>query len=38
MISTGISGAQRIHKIDGIKQFMNFAGVILYIYLITQIS
>jgi len=38
MISTGVSGAQRLHRIDGIKQFMNFIGMILYVYLILQVT
>jgi hypothetical protein len=34
MITTGISGAQRIQKIDGVKQFMNFFGIMIYMYLV----
>lgn len=38
MGSVAILGAQGLQSIDGIKQFLNFFGIIVYLYLILQIT
>jgi hypothetical protein len=37
MFTTAISGAQRLQW-DGLKQFMNFFGMLMYVYLILKIT